>query len=249
MPITNERREQLIAKYKLYAPPNPDDSIATAIIDGEQTLTKMYNWSKGIDLGPLFDPVWSPEMYAVADRAMRALRAAMARGEIDYGGGAEYARNRGPECDPDQIEDGVLLVNYVGHDGIQVVRGGEGQHFAALFHSTWRLIAGARTHHDCEVRIAPECTGAVEFWPLQRGQFLLMFTICKACRDYAIQVAGDGYQLSQMDAHERAAEAPLPAWAKVIHNQGGRWWTQAWAWLWWRFGPPTPPYKPPTPPA
>ena len=82
---------------------------------------------------------------------MRALRAAMARGEIDYGGGAEYARNRGPECDPDQIEDGVLLVNYVGHDGIQVVRGGEGQHFAALFHSTWRLIAGARTHHDCEV--------------------------------------------------------------------------------------------------
>ena len=41
MPITNERREQLIAKYKLNAPPNPDDSIATAIIDGEQTLTKM----------------------------------------------------------------------------------------------------------------------------------------------------------------------------------------------------------------
>ena len=122
---------------------------------------KCITGPKGVDLGPLFDPVWSPEMYAVADRAMRGLRAAMARGEIDYGGGAEYARNRGPECDPDNIEDGVLLVNYVGHDGVQVVRGGEGQHFAALFQATWRLIASARTHHDCVVRLAPSCTGAV----------------------------------------------------------------------------------------
>ena len=145
MAIDQERRNMLIAKYGIDNAPNPRDPIATAVLDGERTLAKMCNWGPGIDLGPLFDPVWSPEMHQIADRAMRQLHADMARGEIDYDGGVEYARNRGTECDPDQIEDGVLLVNYVGHDGVQVVRGGEGQHFAALFQATWRLVASART--------------------------------------------------------------------------------------------------------
>jgi arsenite methyltransferase len=93
------RRSILIEKYGIDQPPPADNAIVDAIIDGGHTLAKMFNWGPGIDLGPLFDPAQCPEMWAVAHAAMRDLRAAMANGQIDYGGGAEYQRNRGHECD------------------------------------------------------------------------------------------------------------------------------------------------------
>ena len=107
-------------------------------------------------------------MYTVADRAMRDLRAAMARGEIAYlGKTADY--------DPAQ-DDAAMFVNFVGTPQICVVEDGVGvELFAAMYQSWWRTKAESSPAKQCVVRIAPKCGlgdhlgTRVEFWPLQRG--------------------------------------------------------------------------------
>ena len=98
--------EQIRAKYGIDNRPGPDNPIVAAICGVQQIMEKSFNWSVGIDLTPLFDRSRCTEMYTVADRAMRDLRAAMARGEIAYlGKTADY--------DPAQ-DDAAMFVNFVG---------------------------------------------------------------------------------------------------------------------------------------
>ena len=81
------------------------------------------------------------------------------------------------------------------------------------------------------------------------GAFILVFRCCEACDLEARETAEVGYKLGVIDAHERLAEMPLPAWARTAPatDKPASWWARVWAWLWWRLGPPpTPPGSGPT---
>ena len=70
MAIDSEQRAALTAKYGIDQPPRLNNPIVNAILDAERITANAH----GRDNGPLFDPVWSPDMWARANEAMSTLR-------------------------------------------------------------------------------------------------------------------------------------------------------------------------------
>jgi hypothetical protein len=212
--IDPKRRQQLIDKYGIDRPPNPDHPIVAAMLDAEQIAPRMFNWPAGTDLRQLWDPAQCPEMYAVATKAHRELHLAVNSGEI------EVTAGDGQTVDPN-TDDAAVLVNFVGSPEVIAVRGDtDGDLFAAVYRATWHGAVRRVSAEHCQVQIMPQCGGtdgqrAVEFWPCLRGRYLLMFMVCPACRDRAIEIAEDGQTLAVLAAHERLADMPDPAWART----------------------------------
>ena len=218
--MTKLTRGELIAKYGMNNPPDPNNPTARALLDdGPRIVAQAFSWRD--DIHQLFDPTRCPEMYAIAGKAHGELRAAMAAGSVEY----VYASNR--PYNPDDVDDVAMLVNFVGDPSVIVVRPESADMFAAMYKATWQVSVRRADPTKCMVRLAPKCwattNGRCEFWPYLCGQFLLMFAICPACRDRAIAIADDGQKLAVMAAHERLPEQRDPAWAR----------TASW-WLRWR---------------
>ena len=85
-----------------------------------------------------------------------------------------------------------------------------------------RYDSAADDELRCTINLAENCTaqapvfsgGTTRLMPLQRGQFLLLWRVCRACESTARQTAETDYKMGVIEAHERAATAPLPAWAR-----------------------------------
>jgi hypothetical protein len=218
-PMTKLTRDELIAKYGMNNPPDPNNPTAQALLDGRRLVADMFNWHD--DIHQLFDPTRCPEMYAKAQTAHQELRAAMAAGDVEYVDASSRPYN------PDDVDDTAMLVNFVGDPSIVVVRPDSVGMFAMMYKATWQASVRRADPSRCTVRLAPKCrattNGRCEFWPYLCGQFLFMFAICPACRDRAIAIADDGQKLAAMVAHERLPEQRDPAWARTA-PRWRRWW-------------------------
>jgi hypothetical protein len=221
-------RDELIAKYGINNPPDPNNPIAAALLDdGRRTVAESFNFRRPDDLA-MWDPTRCPELYKIARQAHADLCAAMAAGDI------ECVTPDGGPYDLDDVEDTATLVNFVGSPEVLVVRGDDVDVFAAMYKATWREAARRASPAGCQVRIVPVCDSlsarSLEFWPYHTGHKLLMFPICGFCRKKAEAIAEDGLKLSTIAAYEQLAEQPDPAWARTA-PRWRRWWVAARRWL------------------
>lgn len=227
MTIDQGRRKMLNAKYGLdRRPVSPAlDTTVQAILDAER-VTARQGFARQI--GDWVDPSRSPRMYEIAAEAHRDLRAAMARCEIEYDDFAD----EGYPFDPDNPSDAAVLMHFVGTDRVSVckrplpgrVERGVDYH-TGLLQLYGSVYDGAR-EGDCSIRLARDCGGPNSMMTLTYGAFLLVFRCCEKCNLLARENAEVGYKLSLMEAHERLAEIPLPAWARTAPS-----WMRVRAWL------------------
>jgi hypothetical protein len=194
-------RDYLTKKYGIDKPPAERNDIVDAIVDAEEIAAQAFGHAS--DCAALFDPVRSPEMYAVADRAMRNLRDAMAFGDV------AYDCHDGPDdpFDPGDLDDAAAYINFVGDRRLFVCRRGEHRrgpdyfadmlHVMSEVHPLWEV--------PCNVNLTLDCRGAkaTRLYPLVRGQFVLLFVCCSHCLAHAGHTAQMGYTLSEMEARAR----------------------------------------------
>jgi hypothetical protein len=227
MTIDHDRRTMLTAKYGLYRPPmNPAlNTTVQAILDAEHVVSRLGFARR---LGDWVDPSRSPRLHEIATKAHRDLREAMARGEIEYDDFAE----EGYSYDPDHPSDAAVLIHFVGTDRVSVCqrqlpglleRGAD--YHAGLLQLYGSVYDGAR-EGDCSIRLAPDCGGPNSMMTWTYGAFLLVFRCCEECNLLARENAEVGYKLGLMEANERLAEIPLPAWARTAPR-----WARFRAWL------------------
>lgn len=216
MTIDQDRRAMLTAKYGLdRRPMNPAlNATVQAILDAEQVVSRQ-GWARRI--GDWVDPSRSPRMHEIAAQAHRDLRAAMARGEIVYNDFAD----EGYPHDPDHPSDAAVLIHFVGTKQVNVckrelpglVERGVGYH-ASLLQLHASVYDGYRDG-DCSIRLAKICGGPNNMMTLSYGAFILVFRCCEECDLVAREYAEVGYKLGIIEANERLAEMPLPAWART----------------------------------
>lgn len=178
---------------------NTMDPSGTWAID--RLITEMFNWRDDADLNNLFDPSRSPEMHRIAAAAHRNMRLGIAAGDID-------CIDEHGHVDPNDYDDAAVFVHVVGTNEVRVVPAQVGplDQYAQEFRRTWhKTVREARSNY-CQIRKAPMCGGIgdrnVEFWPWRGDPFLLLFMVCPACRDRAIQSAEDGLELMRRDAED-----------------------------------------------
>ena len=213
--MTNLTHQQMIAKYRMFDPPRADNANVDVILAAERLEAKAF--TRGTEYNRwLFDPVRSPRMHAIAAKAHRELREAIAPGYIECPDPNDY---------PDPNDDSVL-VHFVGSKEVHSVeRGKSADRFAAYLrrHDATQPYCD---DYECNVRIADDCEelgASTMLMPLLFGGVLLVFECCGRCHYKACELASDGYKLSVMAAHELATDAPLPTWAKVKRDS---WWTR-----------------------
>lgn len=135
--INPKQRAALRRKYRLDEPPQTSNRVVAAITRTDQLYEQLFTR----DSGGLFDPVRSPQMYAVARRALADLHAGMGEpadsitddgmGRLVVGEGAPSIRrvtfdsHDGPddEFTPLSADDPALYVHLVGDNSVVVVRG------------------------------------------------------------------------------------------------------------------------------
>jgi hypothetical protein len=225
MTVNNERRQHLIAKYGIDLPPDPNTLVANAALAAPTLLGIMMNWQCGADgpgINQLFDPEQCPKLHEVASAALRDVRMAIARRDV------QMQDDLGDPMDAND-DDTAVFVYFVGAPEVHVVRPRDFEVFAleVYRHKHLPMIKRARAS-SCRVRLAPACEAVngwriVEYWPWLCGRWLLLFPVCPACRDRAIETASDGVAFGVIRENERAAEAALPRWARTAP-----WYLRAW---------------------
>lgn len=179
----------------------PDLSASWAI---DRLMAKMFNWREGADLNSLFDPVQSPEMYRIAAAAHRNVRLGIPAGDI--GCFDEHGR-----VDPNNYGTPAVFVHVVGTNEVHVVPAQVEplDQYAEDYRRTWHQTVRQARANYCQVRKGPTCGGLggvcdrnVEFWPWRSDPFLLLFMVCPACRDRAIESAEDGLMLMRREAED-----------------------------------------------
>ena len=211
--MDTQRRQQLIDKFPaMNQPPVPSRSnrvgksawpandILRATLDGEEIVAKTF--TRGSDYAELFDPSRSPEMYAVATKAHREFRLAMARGDIEFITARPYG---GAPFDPDDPNDMATLVHYVGDWRAFVCRS-QPDNFSALLYVATNLGAD----QSCTINITSDCHGEATMLPLLFGTVLLIFGCCPSCLVAAGRLADDGFIVSEMEARAQVGLPPRP---------------------------------------
>jgi hypothetical protein len=205
--IDPQEREYLKAKYIPDRVMDPElNSTVQTIERAKQLEAKAF--ARGTDYNQwLFDPSRSPEMHAVAAKAHRDLNLAIACGDI--------------ECD-DSTDDTILVHFVDSREAYAVERGKSGERFATSLrrHNATQPFCD---DYRCNIQIADECAandgsdcagGSTMLLPLRYGGVLLVFECCGACHRVARETAETNYKIGVMEAHQRAAAAPLPVWAR-----------------------------------
>lgn len=162
-------RQDLIDKYGIDNPPQPDNSIDKSIQEVEATMRRR----QAGDTSWLFDPIWSPAMWELANETIRDMRTKF----------AHYITT--------SAETDVFLY-YPGTQDFYAYSRGI-QRFAYMITFAWPVA--------CDIKMAPGgCMGQEVFLPLQRGQFILVFGICDACDLWARDTAENNFKASVMEA-------------------------------------------------
>lgn len=157
----------LMSKYGIGLPPDPNNAIVSAIRVVERTRAHV-TLDKG-DTAWLFDPVWSPDMWRLAGRTMLDMRQR-------FGERIEAATDTDTflyyPCIPEL---------YVYGDAME--------RFSYMI-TTRVPLPHAVGGRGCDVQLAPGgCSGRAVYLPHERGQFLVVFGICRACDAWARETA------------------------------------------------------------
>ncbi len=227
MTIDADRRNEILAKYRstFDAPPDPNNPQLLAMLDGSRVVAAAFNWDDDVDLKELFDPSRCSEMYEVARRLHRDLRTAMANDAVTY------ADADGNPFDPEDVDEGAVLVHFVGSPDLCVVRPDAVDMFATVYQAARQVAIRTAPPARCQVRTAEICDKAcangrsLEFWPYLAGRILLMIPICGSCRNKACETAETNYTFAEIAARERSADLPAPAWAREA-PAWRRWWAK-----------------------
>lgn len=216
--------DQLRAKYGMDNPLQADNPVANAALRAPELVGLMMNWYGGADgpgINQLFDPDQNPKLHTIATDAHREVLMAVGRGDV------QMQDDLGAPVDIND-DDNAVFVYFVGAPEVHVVRPHDFEVFASEMYRHNHLPKIKRAPAiSCQVRVADVCRmtspwRTVEFWPWLCGRYLLMFPVCPACRDRAIDTAVDGYKFREIAAFEQLAEQPEPAWARTAP-----WWLRA----------------------
>jgi hypothetical protein len=179
---------ELIAKYGMNEPPQPDHPIigATQVVERTRALVTRETG----DTAWLFDPRWNPKMWKLANRTMRDMRK-------QFGDRVESA------ADSDTFLYYPCIPNlYVYDDAME--------RFSYMI-TTRVPLPNAVGQRGCDVQLAPAgCCGRAVYLPLERGQFIVVFSICKACDAWARQTAENNFKFAVI-----SAQAQLPPGARI----------------------------------
>lgn len=184
----NSNDSDLRAKYGVDQPPRLDDAIVSAIQVVERTRALVTRETD--DTAWLFDPSWSPDMWELADSTMRNMRQR-------FGDRIEVA------ADSDTFLYYPCIPNlYVYEDAME--------RFAYMI-TTRVPLPHAVGERGCDVQLAPEgCSGRAVYLPLERGPFIVVFSICQSCNTWARETAETNFKLGVI-----SAQLHLPPGARI----------------------------------
>lgn len=201
-----------------------DNPTVNAVLAAE----RIAEGTHGRDNTSLFDPIWSPAMWKRANDAMAELRTAMAKGRIHYDS-QDY-----DQFDANNPPDDAVFIWSVGSNTVLVCcRGGASATDRRLrgpdyFSNMLQFFAEIDDYHRyssvtdhelrCTVNVAEHCTaetprfsgGTTRLMCLHRGQFILLWRVCRACEATAGETADDAYITNLL-----AAQAELPPGAVI----------------------------------
>lgn len=178
----------LIAKYGMNRPPQLNNPNVGAIQVVERTRS-LVTLDKE-DTSWLFDPVWSPKMWKLATETMRDMRER-------FGDRIEAA------AESDTFLYYPCIPNLYVYDD-------EMERFAYMI-TTRVPLPNAVGQRGCDVQLAPDgCSGRAVYLPHERGQFLIVFSICRACDAWARETAE-----VRLRSNVIAAQVQLPPGARM----------------------------------
>lgn len=148
----------------------PGNAIDESIQEVERTMARTGNTSW------LFDPVWAPAMWELANKTMQDMRWL-------------YADHIADAADSD------VFLYYPGEQRFYVYSHNI-ERFAYMLSFSWPP--------GCDIKLAPGgCRGCEVFLPLQRGQFIVVFGICEACDAKARETAETNFRVNVMEAQAK----------------------------------------------
>jgi hypothetical protein len=180
--------QELMEKYGVTNPPDPNNPNVGAIQVVERTRALVTHDKD--DTAWLFDPVWNPKMWNLANRTMAGMRKL-------FGDRIQAAADSDTflyyPCIPEL---------YVYED--------EMERFAYMI-TTRVPLPHAVGERGCDVQLAPGgCSGRAVYLPLERGQFLVVFSICRACDAWARETAEVRFRSNVL-----AAQDQLPPGSRI----------------------------------
>lgn len=180
--------QDLMEKYGIGQPPTLDNPnvAATQVVQRTRALVTRETG----DTAWLFDPNWNPGMWRLANRTMRDMRR-------QFGDRIEAASDSDTflyyPCIPEL---------YVYVDAMERV---------SYMITTRVPLPHAVGERGFDVQLAPSgCSGRAMYLPLERGQFLVVFSICKACDGWARETAETNLKFAVI-----SAQAQLPPGARI----------------------------------
>lgn len=178
----------LRAKYGMDRPPQPDHPIVGAVQVVERTRALVTRETG--DTAYLFDPAWNPKMWLLANRTMRDMR-------------ERFSDRIEAAADSDTFLYYPCLPElYVYDDAME--------RFSYMI-STRVPLPHAVGQRGCDVQLAPGgCSGQAVYLPLERGQFIVVFSICAACDGWARETAEVRFRSNVI-----AAQVHLPPGARI----------------------------------
>ena len=176
------------AKYGMDQPPQADNPNVGAMQVVERTRALVTRETD--DTAWLFDPVWNPDMWELANRTMRDMRQ-------QFGDGIEDA------ADSDTFLYYPCIPNlYVYDDAME--------RFSYMI-TTRVPLPNAVGQRGCDIQLAPSgCSGRAVYLPLERGQFIVVFSICNTCDSWARETAEIRFRSNVI-----AAQVQLPPGARI----------------------------------
>jgi hypothetical protein len=186
--IDPQEREYLRAKYGMDLPPDPNHPIigTTQVVERTRALVTRETG----DTPWLFDPAWSPGMWQLAQRTMHDMK-----------------QRFGDRIDA--AADGDTFLYYPCIPELYVY--GDGMERFSYMITRRVPLPHAVGQRGCDVRLAADgCEGRAVYLPHEHAPFIVVFSICRACDDWARETAGVRFRSNVI-----GAQVHLPPGASI----------------------------------
>lgn len=163
--------QELMEKY-MSNPINPNHPTVTAILAAERTTARAGRLVG--DTSRLFDHALNPRLWELANEVVQQMHARYGQFMTCVWSEAVFVYYPGSEdfrAYATDIERSANMLNYHGRNGCEI-----GQ----------LALRG--------------CDGDTVFLPLQRGPFIVVFEVCRACEDWAWRTAEDNFRFNVLTA-------------------------------------------------
>lgn len=189
MTISEFERARILAKFPVIGqPPIPDHPIigTTHVVERTSSLVTRETG----DTGYLFDPLWSPKMWRLVQRAMQKMH-------------RDFGERIAAAADSDTFLYYPCIPNlYVYDDAME--------RFSYMI-TTRVPLPHAVGERGCDVQLAPEgCSGQAVYLPHEHAPFIVVFSICAACDTWARETAKTNFKLGVI-----SAQVQLPPGARI----------------------------------